>query len=1316
VAGGLRARYLELLATPLPAMPRAPVVVVIDGLDEADGWKPTAELFPPLPSGIGVVFSAREVAGRDWLAEVGLREATVQHLRLHTLTREEIAQIVGAAADGVPAWAREPESLAEIHRISGGDPLYVRYLVDDLLPDADGTVRIGSLEELERQPSGLARYFDNWWAELDQARRVSPDLGSVVRDLLSYLLVSKGPLSRDDLSYVSDDDAIDDWVVDEALAAVGRHIRGDQDAAYELAHHRFQAYLAERRLKEPTLVPYRARLLAYCARWHEHESRYALRHYADHVADAGGVEELLALARDAAFAAAQRRLCPDDPRLPAHASSLAFIVAARRDDAAGMAEAALRKAAALGAVRSGFSPLAAVRDVGLDAAWSLADLHDPQRRALWNLLLAWELHAAGRDDAAAATLERLLAGELVELEEDVWLPLFRPARVVAAALAAELETRLLGAPLRAVAAADSARMHARSGDWDAARDTFAAAIAVVEAMADPSERAVVRTMVAKAQFDAGDDDGARASYVAAAEEIEPADGWFESLFVFALLEQLAEAGHAAAALEAVRRLELDESDDALAEAELELGYLVHAQAGDVGHAIAAALRLEKPVDRVEALSRVGTVLADARDGAGALKAFAAAAEVARSLDDEPARAKLLATVAAGQASAGDLAAAHGSYETAVAALQMGETEDSNPDALAALAGALGAIGLAQAEAGDPDAARQSHLAARETALAAAEAKPRAWALAAVAHAQTRAGDPAGARLTSAAAIEAAEVMTARGDAVAVLTELAAAQAKAGDAGASREIYRAAVTLAQRLEAAERTRVLATVAVAEAETDEAAARETYAAAIWDAPVAIPSDAWRTDALASLAEAQARVADSGARHTALSIEDDAKRDAALVGVANAQAKSGDVAAALATVSEIADASLRADSLVVIAGAQVRAGDAAGAARLANGIDDAAVRAAVLVGVAQAQAAVGDSAGARETAARAYDSAQASRKPRVIGAVAAELVRVGDLDTSRAAARLMIEEATAKKDRKGFGGWVLSLFSPDAGAWLKALSEFATAQAAAGDAAGARETFRVASEILDELESDSTRRSAWTALAAARARSGEAEAVRALALEADDAWQRAEAFAAVADAQARAGDAAAAHATVALIDDASARAGALAVLAGTLAGAGDPDAARDAALALHEGARWPPLAAVAEAYARAGNADAARRWFAEARRDAQTGGAPEDERWAGLADVAGREVRAGLASDAMRVLDAAFVHPKVLEALAAALAESGETALLKDVVETCAEYEELGAVVCEALARAYPAQVPQIAERVVPLLTSDSRRGASALSASV
>jgi len=311
----VRARYAKLLVErPF----KQEVVVVVDGLDEARGWKPGPDLFPrELPARTHVVFSAREYTGRmadDWLRELGLADAGVVQLQLEEFQIPQVERLLSVPS--VPEWAREPSALDAMVRVSGGDPFYLRFLVEDL---QDG--RIASIEDLSARPTGLAGFFTEWWQQVSDSMLARP-----VRDLLGYLLVSLGPMSADELAQISDEDDLDGLALDAALNDVRRFVIGDAQQGYALTHHRFQRYLADPGGPlHGAASAYRKRVVAWATDWRRHESRYALTHLIGHLtretetgtaaAHDHCVEQLAALITDDDFQRAHAGMVEDLPRL-----------------------------------------------------------------------------------------------------------------------------------------------------------------------------------------------------------------------------------------------------------------------------------------------------------------------------------------------------------------------------------------------------------------------------------------------------------------------------------------------------------------------------------------------------------------------------------------------------------------------------------------------------------------------------------------------------------------------------------------------------------------------------------------------------------------------------------------------------------------------------------------------------------------------------------------------------------------------------------------------------------------------------------------
>lgn len=280
----IRSLYAKLLGVP-PAEGEK-LVVILDGLDEAMGWVPGSDLFPlSLPEGVFVIFSAREIAEQNWLASLELLSSNIEVLELKTLGIAEIASLLQAIGGPVAEWTKDRTFLSAMFEVSEGDPFYLHYLVEDIRD-----MPITSLKDLEKQPRGLKGYLDKWWKEVSKAAGEQ-----AVSDLLGYLLVAKGRLSRDDLINISDEDALSGMIFDVTLEQVQRYVVGDEEEGYTFCHRRFQDYVAQERIKEREQQPYRQRLLDYCAHWQEHKSNYALARYAEHLVEAGRKEELFTL-------------------------------------------------------------------------------------------------------------------------------------------------------------------------------------------------------------------------------------------------------------------------------------------------------------------------------------------------------------------------------------------------------------------------------------------------------------------------------------------------------------------------------------------------------------------------------------------------------------------------------------------------------------------------------------------------------------------------------------------------------------------------------------------------------------------------------------------------------------------------------------------------------------------------------------------------------------------------------------------------------------------------------------------------------------
>jgi hypothetical protein len=333
----LRSLYAELLQVPPPEAQR--LVVVLDGLDEAVDWELGPDLFPgTLPAGVFVVFSAREIAGRDWTNKLELG-THVEVLTLEAMATVEIARLLSSVGPSVSTWADDPLRLQAVSDISGGDPFYLRYLVEDIRD-----VPITSIEQLRRYATGngtitgqrgLKAYLDKWWADVSKVAGEP-----AVYDLLGYLLVSKGPLTRDELIEISSTDALNGAVFERVIEQTARYVLGDEITGYKFCHSRFRDYIAQHRIKELEQQQPRKALLDYCSRWRENKSHYARAHYAEHLREAGQLDTLNSLVEDPQWFETQMEADPSGDAFRNDVKQAWTLFRSRESEATGSGEAA----------------------------------------------------------------------------------------------------------------------------------------------------------------------------------------------------------------------------------------------------------------------------------------------------------------------------------------------------------------------------------------------------------------------------------------------------------------------------------------------------------------------------------------------------------------------------------------------------------------------------------------------------------------------------------------------------------------------------------------------------------------------------------------------------------------------------------------------------------------------------------------------------------------------------------------------------------------------------------------------------------------
>lgn len=218
------------------------LLLVLDGLDEATGWSIGPDLFPrTIGSHLRIVVAAREQAQKtyvDWLTELGWTTQQTWNLSLPLLSRTAISDILQSMDNQLVSLATDVDLLNELERVSQGDPLTIRFLVEGL---HDGTI---SADRLSQMPPGLEAYVRVW---LEELRRQSVQTDAIYR-LLGLCAVAHGPLTTDDLQVLAPEQFARLVVLREAVRNVARFIIGDGSkvSGYTFNHARLRELFLEK--------------------------------------------------------------------------------------------------------------------------------------------------------------------------------------------------------------------------------------------------------------------------------------------------------------------------------------------------------------------------------------------------------------------------------------------------------------------------------------------------------------------------------------------------------------------------------------------------------------------------------------------------------------------------------------------------------------------------------------------------------------------------------------------------------------------------------------------------------------------------------------------------------------------------------------------------------------------------------------------------------------------------------------------------------------------------------------------------------------
>jgi hypothetical protein len=236
-----------------------PVLIVIDGLDEALGTEFLANTLPAdLPATLRVVASARWLAGdidaTGWLRRLGwyaTRRIDGYDLIVEPLDTAAIGDVLLTMGAPVDVIGRDKALVARLAVLTQGEPLLLRFYAEDLWTKASSQTPI-TRDTLDSLQPGFAAYFKEWvgfQGGITPASGVGLD-PRTVEATMAVIGFAKGPLEAKDLLDICRTAFPNlPWrlIAKPHIESLRRFIIGDGSlrAPYALSHPKLGEYLRE---------------------------------------------------------------------------------------------------------------------------------------------------------------------------------------------------------------------------------------------------------------------------------------------------------------------------------------------------------------------------------------------------------------------------------------------------------------------------------------------------------------------------------------------------------------------------------------------------------------------------------------------------------------------------------------------------------------------------------------------------------------------------------------------------------------------------------------------------------------------------------------------------------------------------------------------------------------------------------------------------------------------------------------------------------------------------------------------------------------
>ncbi len=390
------------------------LLILLDGIDEAD--EPFPSPFPDqLPKGVFVVVSARWDGQSEMPYLRGWKFD--ERIELSLMDESEIAEWLKCYGSGeLKAMSEDEKIVATLKQATDGLPLFLRFVLDELAEK----VRLGEMVSAFEVPKGFSAYI------CEQVQRIVTSSwdGVPLVDLVALLSIAKGTIRQDEIAQVLNmplqalshlPNIVARWlrISRSPIAYLPNYRPADLPTcppadllSFAFAHPLLAAEFAKVMGEKAKEVE--ARLIAWCEKWREHKSNYALRYFDEQLKSVGEFEKLWALAMDDEWLKIHNEVFPDEPELPLKAVRNGLEAAIERENPVMIAKMLLRHVELLGRLES---LMEALRRGKTERALRLAGLlmdQDVSMGTLWHLILAWVWHQRGEIENAITALRQLL--------------------------------------------------------------------------------------------------------------------------------------------------------------------------------------------------------------------------------------------------------------------------------------------------------------------------------------------------------------------------------------------------------------------------------------------------------------------------------------------------------------------------------------------------------------------------------------------------------------------------------------------------------------------------------------------------------------------------------------------------------------------------------------------------------------------------------------------------------------------------------------------------------------------------------------------